>query len=51
MRGSGKRKSEKIEEDVEIHRQERFYDRFQRALTLPEPVAADRVKAVTRTAC
>jgi HSP20 family protein len=42
---SGERKSEKIEEGAEIHRQERFYGKFQRALTLPEPVAADAVKA------
>jgi HSP20 family protein len=42
---SGERKSEKIEEGVEVHRQERFYGKFQRALTLPEPVAADKVKA------
>ena len=32
-------------EGVEVHRQERFYGKFQRALTLPEPVAADKVKA------
>ena len=42
---SGERKSEKVEEGVEVHRQERFYGRFQRALTLPERVAADKVKA------
>ncbi len=42
---SGERQSEKIEEGVEVHRQERFYGKFQRALTLPEPVAADKVKA------
>ena len=42
---SGERKSEKIEEGAEIHRQERFYGKFQRALTLPEPVATDAVKA------
>jgi HSP20 family protein len=42
---SGERKSEKVEEGVEIHRQERFYGKFQRALTLPTPVAADKVKA------
>jgi len=42
---SGERKSEKVEESVEIHRQERFYGKFQRALTLPVPVAADKVKA------
>ncbi|MEI9960145.1 MAG: Hsp20/alpha crystallin family protein [Limisphaerales bacterium] len=42
---SGERKSEKVEEGTEVHRQERFYGKFQRALTLPEPVAADKVKA------
>jgi HSP20 family protein len=42
---SGERQAEKIEEGVEIHRQERFYGKFQRALTLSEPVAADKVKA------
>ena len=42
---SGERQSEKVEEGVEVHRQERFYGRFQRALTLPERVAADKVKA------
>jgi HSP20 family protein len=42
---SGERKFEKTEEGVEVHRQERFYGKFQRTLTLPEPVAADKVKA------
>ena len=42
---SGERKAEKVEEGVEVHRQERFYGKFQRALSLPEPVAADKVKA------
>ena len=42
---TGERKSGKIEEGAEMHRQERFYGKFQRALTLPEPVAADKVKA------
>lgn len=42
---SGERKEEKVEADVEVHRQERYYGKFQRALTLPEPVAADKVKA------
>jgi HSP20 family protein len=42
---SGERTVEKVEEGVEVHRQERYYGKFQRALTLPEPVAADRVKA------
>ena len=42
---SGERKIEKVEEGVEVHWQERYYGKFQRALTLPEPVAADKVKA------
>ena len=42
---SGERKVEEVKEGVEIHRQERFYGKFQRALTLPAPVAADKVKA------
>jgi HSP20 family protein len=42
---SGERHGEKAEEGVEIHRQERFYGKFQRALTLPAPVAAEKVKA------
>jgi len=41
----GERKTEKVEAGVEVHRQERYYGKFQRALTLPEPVAADKVKA------
>jgi len=42
---SGERKTEKADEGVEIHRQERYYGKFQRALTLPTPVAADKIKA------
>jgi HSP20 family protein len=42
---SGERKIEKVEEGVEIHRQERYYGKFQRALTLPIPVAADKITA------
>jgi len=42
---SGERKEEKVSEGTEIHRQERFYGKFQRVLTLPMPVAADKVKA------
>lgn len=42
---SGERKAEKVEEGVEVHRQERYYGKFQRALTLPTPVAADKIKA------
>lgn len=42
---SGERTVEKVEEGTEVHRQERYYGKFQRALSLPEPVAADKVKA------
>jgi HSP20 family protein len=42
---TGERKGELKEEGVEIHRQERYYGRFQRAITLAAPVAADKVKA------
>jgi HSP20 family protein len=42
---SGERKSESKHEDAEIYRAERFFGRFQRTITLPAPVAADKVKA------
>jgi HSP20 family protein len=42
---SGERKVEKVQEGVEVHRQERYYGKFQRALTLPTAVASDNVKA------
>jgi HSP20 family protein len=42
---SGERTVEKLEEGVEFHRQERQYGKFQRALTLNSPVAADKIKA------
>jgi HSP20 family protein len=42
---SGERKSEEVKEGVEVHRQERYYGKFQRALTLPAPVSGDKVKA------
>ena len=42
---SGERKEEKVTEGTEVHRQERFYGRFSRALTLPSAVAGDTVKA------
>jgi len=42
---AGERKAEKVEEGVEVHRQERYYGKFQRALTLPTPVAAEKIKA------
>jgi HSP20 family protein len=42
---SGERKAETKQEGVDVHRQERYYGKFQRALTLPTPVAADKIKA------
>jgi HSP20 family protein len=42
---SGERKAEAKQEGVEVHRQERYYGKFQRVLTLPTPVAADKIKA------
>jgi HSP20 family protein len=42
---SGERKSEKKQEDAEVYRSERFIGRFQRTVTLPSPVASDKVKA------
>lgn len=41
---SGERKSE-MHEKAEVYRSERFVGRFQRAVTLPCAVAADKVKA------
>jgi HSP20 family protein len=42
---SGERKSEEKFKDAEVYRAERFYGRFQRTVTLPTPVATDKVKA------
>jgi HSP20 family protein len=42
---SGERKTETVDEGTEVHRQERYYGKFSRALTLPSAVAADKVKA------
>ncbi|MCX6922254.1 MAG: Hsp20/alpha crystallin family protein [Verrucomicrobia bacterium] len=42
---SGERKSEQKHQDTEVYRAERFFGRFQRTVTLPTPVAADKVKA------
>jgi len=42
---SGERRSEGKYESAEVHRAERFVGRFQRTVTLPSPVAADKVKA------
>jgi HSP20 family protein len=42
---SGERQAETVKEGTEVHRQERYYGKFSRALTLPAAVAGDRVKA------
>ena len=42
---SGERKAEKKYEEAEVYRTERFFGKFQRTVTLPAPVAADKVKA------
>jgi len=42
---SGERKSESNCPEAEVHRAERFFGRFQRTVTLPAPVSADKVKA------
>lgn len=42
---SGERKGEEKFKDAEVYRAERFFGRFQRTVTLPTPVAADKVKA------
>ncbi len=42
---SGERKTEEKYKDAEVYRAERFVGRFQRTVTLPTLVAADKVKA------
>jgi len=42
---SGERKSEEKHAEADMYRAERFFGRFQRTVTLPTPVAGDRVKA------
>jgi HSP20 family protein len=42
---SGERKAEAIKEDTEVHRQERYFGKFSRTLTLPTAVSGDKVKA------
>lgn len=42
---SGERKKESKHEEAEVYRTERFFGRFQRTVTLPAPVAADKVNA------
>lgn len=42
---SGERKLEKKFEEAEVYRTERFFGKFQRTVSLPAAVAADKVKA------
>jgi len=42
---SGERKAESKHQDAEVYRSERFVGRFQRTISLPSPVASDKVKA------
>jgi HSP20 family protein len=42
---SGERVQEEKYKDAEVYRAERFVGKFQRTVTLPSPVAADKVKA------
>lgn len=42
---SGERKGENKYEGAEVYRSERFVGKFQRTVTLPSPVAGDKVKA------
>jgi HSP20 family protein len=42
---SGERKQEQQHGEAEVYRSERFFGRFQRTVTLPAPVAVDKVKA------
>ena len=42
---SGERKGETKQGDAELYRAERYVGRFQRTVSLPAPVAADKVKA------
>jgi HSP20 family protein len=42
---SGERRHEETHKDAEMCRSERFFGRFQRSITLPTLVAADKIKA------
>ena len=42
---TGERKEETASEGTEVHRRERYYGKFSRAVTLPVAVAADQVRA------
>ena len=45
---SGERKTENKYGEDELYRAERFFGRFQRTVTLPAPVASDKIKAQYR---
>ena len=45
---SGERKCADQPKDAEVYRSERFFGRFQRTVSLPTPVAVDKVKAQYR---
>jgi len=42
---SGERQSEDKYQDAEVYRAERFFGRFQRTISVPAPVSADKIKA------
>lgn len=42
---SGERKSEENYKDAEVYRSERFFGRFQRTVTLPSEVDAEKIRA------
>ncbi len=42
---SGERKDQNEHKDAEVYRAERFFGSFQRTVTLPAPVAADKITA------
>jgi len=42
---SGERKDEATRDEGECHRTERLYGKFQRSITLPSPVKADKIQA------
>jgi HSP20 family protein len=42
---AGERKQEQEEKDCEVCRSERYFGRFQRSITLPQPVDASKIEA------
>lgn len=42
---SGERKQEETHKDADMYRSERYFGRFQRTVTLPTRVSADKIKA------